>query len=38
LNAILAVAHLLDGDTSGYQREYVEHILKGGRHLLDLIN
>jgi PAS domain S-box-containing protein len=39
LNAILGFAQLLElGDTSGYQREYVENILKGGRHLLDLIN
>jgi CHASE3 domain sensor protein len=39
LNAILGFAQLLEMDslTPG-QREGVEHILKGGRHLLDLIN
>jgi len=39
LNAILGFAQLLEMDSlSPEQRESVEHILKGGRHLLDLIN
>ncbi|TMJ14103.1 MAG: PAS domain S-box protein [Bacillati bacterium ANGP1] len=39
LNAILGFAQLLEMDSlSAEQRESVEHILKGGRHLLDLIN
>ncbi len=39
LNSILGFGQLLEVDklTPG-QRESVEHILKGGRHLLDLIN
>ncbi|MHB8341411.1 MAG: PAS domain S-box protein [Mycobacteriales bacterium] len=39
LNAILGFAQLLDLDQpSGAQRESVGHILRGGRHLLELIN
>ncbi len=39
LNAILGFAQLLEMDSLGpQQRESVEHILKGGRHLLRLIN
>jgi signal transduction histidine kinase/ActR/RegA family two-component response regulator len=39
LNAILGFAQLLEiNDLDPNQRESVEHILKGGRHLLDLIN
>jgi PAS domain S-box-containing protein len=39
LNAILGFAQLLEMDTlSPEQRESLEHILKGGRHLLELIN
>lgn len=39
LNAILGFAQLLEMDSlNPEQREGVAHILKGGRHLLDLIN
>jgi PAS domain S-box-containing protein len=39
LNSILGFAQLLDLDElSSEQRDGVEHILKGGRHLLELIN
>lgn len=39
LNAILGFAQLLEMDQlSAEQRESVSHILKGGRHLLELIN
>jgi signal transduction histidine kinase len=39
LNAILGFAQLLELDaTSAEQRESVEQILRGGRHLLNLIN
>lgn len=39
LNAILGFGQLLEiEDLSADNRESVEHILKGGRHLLDLIN
>ncbi len=39
LNAILGFAQLLEMDSLGHeQRESVQHILKGGQHLLDLIN
>lgn len=39
LNAILGFAQLLDMDElTSEQRDGVEHILKGGRHLLELIN
>ncbi len=39
LNAILGFAQLLEMDALGpEQRESVQHILKGGRHLLELIN
>jgi PAS domain S-box-containing protein len=39
LNAILGFAQLLEMESSSPgQRESIEHILKGGRHLLDLIN
>lgn len=39
LNAILGFAQLLERDVSTpAQRDSVEHILKGGRHLLALIN
>ncbi|MGH2375337.1 MAG: PAS domain-containing hybrid sensor histidine kinase/response regulator [bacterium] len=39
LNAILGFAQLLEMDSpSPEQRESVQHILKGGRHLLELIN
>jgi signal transduction histidine kinase/ActR/RegA family two-component response regulator len=39
LNAIIGFAQLLELDAKGpEQRESVEHILKGGRHLLTLIN
>jgi PAS domain S-box-containing protein len=39
LNAILGFAQLLEMDTlDAEQREGVRHILKGGAHLLDLIN
>ncbi len=39
LNAILGFAQLLQLEAQApEQRESVEHILKGGRHLLDLIN
>ncbi len=39
LNAILGFAQLLQMEAhTPEQRESVEHILKGGRHLLDLIN
>jgi PAS domain S-box-containing protein len=39
MNAILGFAQLLELDQlSGDQREAVSHILRGGQHLLDLIN
>ena len=39
LNAVLGFAQLLEiGTLDGPQREAVEHILKGGTHLLNLIN
>src|SRR5438309_6021026 len=39
LNAILGFAQLLEMEAlSPEERESVDHILKGGRHLLDLIN
>jgi PAS domain S-box-containing protein len=42
MNAILGFGQLLAGDTSHplteSQREYTREILRGGRHLLDLIN
>jgi signal transduction histidine kinase/CheY-like chemotaxis protein len=39
LNGIIGFAQLLELDANGpEQRESVEHILKGGRHLLALIN
>ena len=40
LNAILGFAQLLElrAELAPQQREVVEHILKAGRHLLDLIN
>jgi signal transduction histidine kinase/CheY-like chemotaxis protein len=40
LNAIIGFGQLLELDTkiSQLHREYVGHILKGGRHLLDLVN
>ncbi|HJP69073.1 MAG TPA: ATP-binding protein [Sphingomicrobium sp.] len=39
MNAILGFAQLLEIDElSDAQRESLEHILRGGRHLLDLIN
>jgi PAS domain S-box-containing protein len=39
LNAVLGFAQLLEMDElADEQREAVEHILKAGRHLLDLIN
>jgi PAS domain S-box-containing protein len=39
MNAILGFAQLLEmGDLNEGQRESLEHILRGGRHLLDLIN
>ena len=39
LNAVLGFAQLLELDSlEPAQRESVSHILKGGRHLLDLIN
>ena len=39
LNAILGFAQLLElGATTPHQQEQIEHILIGGRHLLDLIN
>jgi PAS domain S-box-containing protein len=39
LNAVLGFAQLLEmDDLAAEQREAVEHILKGARHLLDLIN
>ncbi|MDB6148907.1 MAG: Histidine kinase [Chthoniobacter sp.] len=39
LNAILGFGQLLEMDNiSDGQREEVRHILKGGRHLLDLVN
>jgi PAS domain S-box-containing protein len=39
LNAILGFAQLLEMDSlNGEQRENVDYILKGGRHLLSLIN
>jgi two-component system, cell cycle sensor histidine kinase and response regulator CckA len=39
LNAVLGFAQLLEMDAlSGEQQEHVQHILKGGRHLLALIN
>jgi PAS domain S-box-containing protein len=39
MNAILGFAQLLQmDDLSEGQRESLEHILRGGRHLLDLIN
>jgi PAS domain S-box-containing protein len=39
MNAILGFAQLLEmEDLSPRQRDGVEHILKGGRHLLELIN
>ena len=39
LNAILGFAQLLESETHGAdQRESVRQILRGGRHLLDLIN
>jgi PAS domain S-box-containing protein len=39
LNAILGFGQLLEmGSPTGRQRQHVEQILKGGRHLLELIN
>jgi signal transduction histidine kinase/ActR/RegA family two-component response regulator len=39
LNAVLGFAQLLARDElAGRQRESVDHILTGGRHLLDLVN
>lgn len=39
LNAVLGFAQLLELDAlNSEQRESVEHILRGGRHLLELIN
>jgi PAS domain S-box-containing protein len=39
LNAVLGFAQLLElDDLTGSQREALAHILKGGHHLLDLIN
>lgn len=39
LNAVLGFGQLLEiEDLTGSQRDAVEHILKGGHHLLDLIN
>jgi PAS domain S-box-containing protein len=39
MNAILGFAQLLEMDEiSDHQREGLDHILRGGRHLLDLIN
>lgn len=39
LNAVLGFAQLLEMETlSPEQQEHVQHILKGGRHLLTLIN
>ncbi len=39
LNAILGFAQLLEMDSlAAEQRESVQHILRGGQHLLDLIN
>ena len=39
LNAVLGFGQLLEmGSLDAAQRDSVEHILKGGRHLLDLIN
>jgi CheY-like chemotaxis protein/anti-sigma regulatory factor (Ser/Thr protein kinase) len=39
LNAILGFGQLLELDElKGRQHEHVDHILKGGRHLLELIN
>jgi CheY-like chemotaxis protein len=39
LNAVLGFAQLLEMDAlSAEQQEHVQHILKGGRHLLTLIN
>ncbi len=39
LNAVLGFAQLLEMDTlNSEQQEHVQHILKGGRHLLTLIN
>jgi len=39
LNAVLGFAQLLARDELGeHQRESVDHILAGGRHLLDLVN
>ena len=39
LNSILGFAQLLElGELTDDERDSVEHILKGGRHLLDLIN
>lgn len=39
LNSILGFAQLLEvGELADDERDSVEHILKGGRHLLDLIN
>ena len=39
MNAILGFAQLLElEELGGDQREAVDHILRGGRHLLDLIN
>jgi signal transduction histidine kinase len=39
LNAVLGFGQLLEmGPLDAPQRDSVEHILKGGRHLLDLIN
>ncbi|MBA3876510.1 MAG: hypothetical protein C0498_06175 [Anaerolinea sp.] len=39
LNAVIGFAQLMDMEPLGHdQRESVHHILRGGRHLLDLIN
>jgi len=42
LNAILGFGRILDSNTlpksAGQQKEFVNHILKAGRHLLTLIN
>jgi len=39
LNAVIGFGQLLEMDSlDGRSREHVQHILKGGRHLLELIN
>jgi signal transduction histidine kinase/CheY-like chemotaxis protein len=38
LNAILGFGRLVRDDSTGQAREDTEHILKAGKHLLDLIN